>query len=118
MITTLFKPPDEGVVNRHNGCEKRFDQKRSNVWILKALSKNPIGVINWRNGYEKRFDQKRSNVWILKALSPKPYRRDQPAQRLRCNVWILKALSKNPIGVVNRRNGCEKRRKIRKWVGV
>ncbi|MDD3874649.1 MAG: hypothetical protein PHE01_10825 [Methanosarcina sp.] len=44
---------------------------------LKALSPIPIGVINRRNGCGSTFG--------FESLIPNPYRRDQPAQRLRFN---------------------------------
>jgi hypothetical protein len=56
-----------------------------------------------RKPFQKRIERKPLATFEFEKLIPKPYRRDQPAQRLRLS---LKNLSPNPIGVINRRKGC------------
>jgi hypothetical protein len=59
--------------------EKRFDRKASGNGVITTLFKKGLTANLLRKGLIE-------NGGInFKRLIPKPYRRDQPAQRLRCN---------------------------------
>jgi hypothetical protein len=69
--------------------QKRFDRKPEKRLSLRTLPPNPIGVINRLNGCGTSLFKKglteNETTFEFEDLTPKPYRRDQPAQRLRVN---------------------------------
>jgi len=58
---------------------------RSFKSFQKCLARNPFEKCLARNPFQKRLDRKPQETFEFDNLIPKPYRRDQPAQRLRVN---------------------------------